>query len=184
MKLFASAVALIATVLVMSVGVVRPAAAQTAPSVAVVDIQVILRDSLAAKAIRSQMKGHLLKFQKWGKGREDKIRRETQDLLKQRTVLAQSAFAKRQKALRKKMADFRVQVRRREQKLRQAGGKAQRQLRKVLIAAVSDVARKQGVSMVFPKAGLLYSGSTKDLTQQLLARLNTKLPTVKVVLPK
>lgn len=184
MKSFTSAVAFVATMFMTSVAMVPPAAAQTGPSVAVVNIQVILRDSLAAKAIRSQMKAHLLKFQRWGKGREDKIRKETQNLLKQRTILAQGAFARRQKALRKKMADFRVEVRRREQKLRQAGGRAQRKLRKMLIAAVSDVAKKEGVSMVFPRAGLLYSGNTKDITRKLLARLNAKLPTVKVILPK
>lgn len=162
----------------------RPAYSEAKSSVAVIDMIVIMRDSKAAKGMRKQMERELAAFRKWGKAEEGKFRAEGASLRKQETVLAKGVLRKRQLALQKKITDFQVQVRRREQKIRQAGAGAQQQLEKVLIAVVAEVAKQQGVGMVFPKSTMIYSGKTRDLTKQTLQKLNSKLPSIKIKVAK
>jgi len=161
-----------------------PANAESPQKIAVVDLDVIMRDSSAAKGIQEQMKGHLESFRKAVKEQEDKFRAEREDLVKQRNVLAADAFNKKQRDLEQKATDTELEFRRREQRIRQAGGNAQQELQKVLLAVVADVAKKEGVAIVMPKGALLYSGDTKDITDSALKQLNSKLPAVKVTLSK
>ncbi len=158
--------------------------AQASASIAVVDVDSVMRDSSAAKGLRTQMQKELDKFQKWGKGQENKFVKEGESLQKQQTVLAQDVLRKRQQALQKKFDDFQVEARRREQKIREAGANARQELEKMLVAVVSDVAKNKGISMVLPKNVMIYSGSAKDLTKETLAQLNKKLPSVAVKVPK
>ncbi|MDJ0948450.1 MAG: OmpH family outer membrane protein [Alphaproteobacteria bacterium] len=160
------------------------AVAQGAPTMAVVDVNVIMREASAAKGLRTQMQKQFEGFQKWGKGQEDKFRSEGEALRKQQAVLAQDVLRKRQQDLEKKVNDFQVEARKREAKIRQAGANAQRELDKVLVAVVGDVAKKAGVSMVLPKSVMIYSGDVRDITEETLAQLNKKLPKLAIKIPK
>lgn len=171
-------------VALVAAGLPGPAAAESVPSIAVVDINIIMRDSSAAKDLRDGMQQELEKFRQWGKGQEDKFRAEGEALQKQQTVLAQDALRQRQQDLQQKVADFQVEARRREQQIRQAGANAQQELDKVLVAVVSDVAKSEGLAMVLPKGVMIYSGDVRDITQQTLQQLNKKLPSLDIKVGK
>lgn len=176
--------ALVALLACATIAAFAPARAESPQKIAVVDLDVIMRDSSAAKGIQDQMKDHLEDFRKAVKEQEDKFRAEREDLVKQRNVLSPDAFNNKQRELEQKATDTELEFRRREQRIRQAGGNAQQELQKVLLAVVADVAKKEGVAIVMPKGALLYAGDTKDITKSALQQLNSKLPAVKVTLPK
>ena len=167
--------------LALASALVTPAAAQPVESIAVVDLAKIMRDSKAAKSLQSQMKKHQEDFRASFKKQETSFRSQTEKLVKQRSVLSAEDFKKRQLALRKKIADAEIKFRKREQKIRQAGAKAQQELNQALQGIVAEAAKEEKVSLVVPKNMLLYSsGNTKDLTGKTLAALDKKLPKLTV----
>jgi len=162
-----------------------PVSAQNNESIAVVDLAVIMRDSKAAKSIQSQMKKHMADFRASFKKQEKSFRAQTEKLVKQRNVLSAEDFKKRQLSLRKKIGEAELKFRKREQKIRTAGAKAQQKLNKALQAVVAEAAKAKNASLVVPKNMLLYSsGNTTDLTKETLAKLDSKLPSLKVAVAK
>lgn len=157
---------------------------QAAQKIAVVDVNIVMRDSSAASGLRAQIKNELDKFRKWGKSREDKYIKEGEALQKQQSVLAQDVLRERQRGLQKKVAAFQVEARNREQKIRRAGATAQQELDKLLVAVVSDVAKKQGLTLVLPRNVLIYSGAVQDVTKETVAQLNKKMPKLGLKVPK
>lgn len=185
MKSLPSLAAFLLVALIGSVAVTVARAADPVPNLAVVDVGKIMRESSAAKDMRKQMQSHLQDFRKWGKSQEDQFRGESEQLRKQQSVLAQDTFQQRQTALQKKVGAFQVEVRKREQAIRQAGANAQQELEKMLVSVVSEVAKKEDVNLVLPKESLLYAaGNTKDITDETLKLLNKKLPSIKLSIPK
>lgn len=181
LSFFLTLVSLVALVSLAGSGV---ALGQAASKIAVVDVNVVMRDSSAAKGLRVQIKSELDKFRAWGKSREDKYIKEGEALQKQQSVLAQDVLRKRQRGLQKKVAEFQVEARNREQKIRRAGQTAQQELDKLLIAVVSDVAKKQGLTLVLPRNVLIYSGAVKDVTKETVDQLNKKMPKLSLKVPK
>lgn len=168
--------ALTCTVVVALAGTVR-----AEPSaIAVIDTSIIMRDSAAAKSIKAQVDQQVKSFQQWGKTNQDKLEAEGAALEKQRTVLSRDQLAQKETDLRKKFSDFQQDARQRDRKIQQAATNAQQELIKMLNVVVSDIAKKQSISLVLPKEATVYTGSTKDITDETLRALNAKLPSVKL----
>ena len=151
-----------------------------AQSIGVVDMEMIWNKASASKSIKAQVDKELKSFQKWVTARRNKLQQEGQKFQQQRPALNAQQAAQREGQLNKMLSDFQLQGQQRERQIQQAHSVAERRMRKMLVAIVSDIAKKQKISIVFPKGATIYSGATKDITKETLAALNKKLPTVKV----
>ena len=149
-------------------------------SIGIVDMEMIWNKATAAKSIRTQVDKELKAIQKWAAARRNKLQQEGQKYQQQRPALNAQQAAQREGQLNKMLSDFQQQGQQRERQIQQAHSVAERRMRKMLVTIVSDIAKKQKISIVFPKSATIYSGVTKDLTKEALAALNKKLPTVKV----
>ena len=67
------------------------------PSIAVLDIQRILRESLAAKSVRPQADKIRGKYQKEVRNQESQLRKAEQDLARQRAILSPEAYAQKRR---------------------------------------------------------------------------------------
>lgn len=154
------------------------------PVVAIVDIQLVMQNSEAAKGIRTQIEKVRTSYQQTVHGKEEELRKLDQDLEQQRSILAPDAYQQRQRDFQQKVADAQKDVQDRRQKLETAFGKAMQQVQDALVQIVDQIAKEQAITLVLPKASVIHSADDMDITQEVLKRLNSRLPSVSVAIPK
>src|SRR5208282_4645830 len=151
-----------------------------APVIAVVDIQAIMQTAEAPKAIQAQAQKAQAGFEQGVKGKDDEFKKLDQDLQAQRSVLAPEAFQQRQREFDQKVADARREIQERRGKLKAAFDNAFQQVESAIIQIVDQMAKESGTTLVLPKGGAIYAQAELDITQEVVKRLNAKLPSVAV----
>ena len=161
----------------------RPALAQTAQVplvVAVLDVNFILRESSAAKAVRDQVDKQRDAYQADLVQQENALRETDKQLAQQRATLSQEEFAKQRNELNQKIDLLRQESDKRKQQLEKAFNTGMQQVTKALEGVLADIAKQRGLTLVLNKAMVPLSANNLDITQEALKALNAKLPTVAV----
>jgi len=151
------------------------------PSVAVMDVQGILRESAAVKSIRPQARKLRTSFQEDVRRQQDELRKAEQALAQQRSILSPEAFASKRRKFETRARQAQKDVQARKQTLEKAFGEAMAEVRRALIVVAQKLAKEHKINIVLPKSVVFLSLKNLDLSKQALVRLNTKLPFVKVV---
>lgn len=160
-----------------------PAAAQEAlpPAVAaVIDYQRVLREAKAAKGIRDQVETRRKLYQDQIAKEEQKLNAADKELAKQRAVLSADAFKEKRDEFQKKVTTVQRMVQERRRTLDQVSAAALNQVRNAIIEIVSDLSSEREFNIVLPSSTVLLFSPKVDLTQEVIARLDGKLPSVKV----
>lgn len=173
-----------------------PAGAQTAPAaappasgkfapavIAVVDIQKILAESLAAKNVRDQLATRRETYQRQVTADEQKLREAEQNLIKERASLKPEEFAKKRQAFEEQVKKVQQSVQERARILDTAFNKALGTIRQNLGQIVAEAAEAKGATVVLDKGQVVVVESSLDLTAGVLETLNKKLPKLAVDLP-
>jgi outer membrane protein len=162
-----------------------PAHAQTPPMVlAIVDMQVIQRDSKAAAGARAALAKQAKAFQAEITKQEDALKNEQQQLEQARASMTADDFRKKSEAFQQKVNAARQSAANRRQQLQQMEQNAMDQVQTALTAAVSDIAKTRNISLVLVKGLVLYNLPAFDITPEVLQKLDAKLPTVKLTAAK
>jgi len=151
-----------------------------APIVAVVDVQKILEQSLAAKSVQKQLETRRSKFQSEIEGEENGLRQAEQELSKSRDQLAADIYADREQQLRQRFLVVERHVQARRKVLDQAFTDSMNAVRTALEDIVGALAKERGVNLVLVKQPVLWVDPPLDITDEVLARLNAKLPEVAI----
>jgi outer membrane protein len=154
------------------------------PTVAIVDINQIMQSSEAAKSIKTQLDKARTGFQQTVQSKNEEFRKLEDDLQRQREVLSPEAFQQKQKEFQQKVADAQRETQDRRNKSEEALGKAQLQVETALNQIVDQIAKEQSITLVLPRQAVLHYEQEMDITAEVLKRLNAKLPSVSLVLPK
>ena len=164
---------------------VGPAYAQKMPPAvaAVIDYQRITREAAAFKNAREQLDKYRAGLQGEVANDEEKLRNEEQELVRQRTVLAPEAFEQRRRDFEKKVMELQRSAQERSRSFEQVYNNVSGDIRKVLAGIVADIGKERGFNIVFDRAMLSYRAENLDITDEVLKRLDQKLPTVKIQLP-
>jgi outer membrane protein len=152
-------------------------------SIGVIDIQKVLRSSVAARSIRPQMEKLKADFQKRFKTSEAELLKAKQDLERERAILPEG-FAERRKAFERRVSDTQRQVQTVNRMLDRSLANAMRQVHKNLREITKDLAKERSLQFVVPKRVMIFYEKRFDITQEVSRRLNKRLPKVRVVLPK
>jgi len=161
-----------------------PGATAKAPIIVVVDVQKILQDSTASKGIQTAVESQRDTYQKEISALEDKLRNGEAELRKQQTVLSPDAFANKRRDFEKQVADVQRTVQNRKRALDTALNEAMGQVQKNMVEIIADVARAQSANLVLARHQVVLVDTQLDVTDVVLERLNKKLPTVAVSIPK
>jgi outer membrane protein len=151
--------------------------------IAVININFIFRNGLAFKSIRDQ----ILKFRETFQGEiqkeEEALRKANQELARQRSILSAEAFAEKRRQFEQSVADVQRLVQSRKLNLDKVNSGAIGQVEKALNEIVTAMATEQNISLILRQEQVVLSGPELQITQQVLDRLNAKMPTVKVAQP-
>lgn len=148
--------------------------------IAVVNIQQILRESDAAKSVRTQLDNKQKEFQTEISKKEESLQKEDQALAKQRNVLAKDAFEAKVAEFRKKATEVQKEVQSKKAMLDGAFERALADIQKVVTDIIGDMSKEKGFVVALPTSQILYADTKLDITSEVLSTLNKKLSKVDV----
>lgn len=151
-------------------------------SIAIVDLNLILTDSKAAKNATKQ-------FEEIQKNIEDeiiasdkKMLEERNKLIEQQSVIAPEAFELKATDYEKKLQNYQVE---KQNKLRNLEGvlqKARNEILENVKPILEELSKEFGVTVILEKNSVLLSATNMDLTDNVIKKLNKELPKIKVSL--
>ena len=164
---------------VLSIGASSFATAQDRPpSIGIVDVQKILRDSQASKSLRPQIEKRRKDYQTSVRKRETELRKASQELQRQRAILSPQAFVKRRNAYEEKARKAQIDFQQRKRRLDNAYGAAMRVIQKSMVVAAAKIAEERNFDIVLPKSLVLLADQKLDITGEVLRRIDKTLPSV------
>ena len=176
-------VVLIASMLSASPIAIAQDKASTSVRFAVINLQKILREAAATKTIRPQIaklkKSYEGRFKKLGQ----ELRANDQDLQKQRSILSPEAYASKRKAFKNRINSLQRDVQAVQRLLDRAGRNAMGKVHRAFDEVRREIAKEKSLQLILPRSGLLHVDPRYDITNEVLKRLNKKLPSVKVSMP-
>ncbi len=158
------------------------ALAQKLPAavVAVIDYQRILRDATAARSIRDQIEARRKAYQAEISEQEERLHEADKAVARQRSVLTAEAFAQKRREYEQEVAQVQKMVQERRRELDSVSAAALNEVKTALIEVVTNLADERGFNLVLPSSDVLFFARRIDLTDQVLAELNERLPKVQV----
>ncbi len=160
-----------------------PAQAQqqlAAPIVVVIDVQRILRESLAAKSVRGQLEDRRTTLRDEFAGLENELRAAEQALARQQTVLSEEAFRDKRQAYERRVGEAQQKFETSRRALDQAFQQALREIQVGMLQVGEGLATEMNADLVLPKSQIIFVNQDLDITDHVLKRLNEQLPSVTV----
>jgi len=154
-----------------------------APIIAIVDVQRILQESSASKSVQKQLEAQRQKFQTEIGKEENSLRQAEQELANQRSQLAAPAYSEKEQQLRQRFSTVENHVSARRKLLDQSYTEAMAAVKNALLDVVSSVAHEQGVNLVIVKQQALWTDQPLDITDEVLKRLDQKMPNIVIATP-
>jgi Skp family chaperone for outer membrane proteins len=158
--------------------------ASLANDIAVVNVQQVLQESVAMQKVQEQVKVKRKSFQDEVVKKEESLRGEEKKLLEQRSLLAKEAFEEKAKELQTKVNDVNRTLQEKRIKYDTLYNQAVDEVQVAVNSIVGELAKEKNFKIALPKNAVLYSVSELDITKDVVTRLNTNLPKVKVDLNK
>ena len=150
------------------------------PIIGVVDVQEVLRDSVAATGVRAAAEARAKTLEaELNREREDLKGRE-QQLRQQQTILAPDAFDKKRQELERYVAELRRKHEGQRVQMNQVFNEAMDQLREEIRKAVVMVMEKRGIAMTLPRSAVLVFDERMNLTQDVVDTVNKRVPKIAV----
>jgi len=154
------------------------AAGAKTPVFAIIDIQRILRESMAVHALSKAMQGQRTKAQAELRAKEKNLRAADQELARQRTILSSEVFGQKRKELEQQVAALQREVKQRRREFDRDFSAGMAVVQKELAAVARDIAKERGLDLILSKATVVIVKPEFDLSKEALERLNAKLPKI------
>ncbi len=153
-------------------------AAPMQAKVVVVDIQKVLEGSSAAKDLKTQLEAKRTEYQKQISAKEDALKKQEAELAKQKTVLSAADLEKKKKSFVDEVEKVRKDVQTKRLSLDNAYKKAVTDIQATVQKIIEEMATAQGFNLAIPTSQLIYAQKDMDITKDVAAKLNQRLPKV------
>ena len=165
----------------------RPAAPSggpiATPVIGIVDMALIQEQATAMRSIKEQMQKEEVGLKGELEKREKELRTADQDLQQQRTLLSADAFAERRRNFEQQVGESQRYMAARKRQLDTGFGEGMRQVDAALNAVLREIAAERGFTLILARQSTLLAANTLDITEDVKARLDKRLPRVAIKLP-
>lgn len=185
--LFAALVAagLLAAAPAMAAETSAPAAAKSV-SFGIMDMEGVLKKSTAGADILATVDAKRKEYEGLIAKEEAGLKKEKEDIVKQRDKMTEVEFENKRKAFEQKAADAFKKVQERKQTLDYAINTSMVKLREEALKVTAEIARARGLDAVFSDDSVILAETGYDISDEVLKTLNKdvkKIP-VSFTLPK
>jgi outer membrane protein len=147
---------------------------------AVLDIERVRLDAVAVRDIRSKLGSYLDVYRADTQKEEQEIRTAQDELAGKRAILSPDAYADERKKLEDRLAEAQGRVQRRRQALERVNVEAMEQVKQSLETIVSEIAAERQLTLIIRKDQAVFATPGIDITDEVLKRLDQRLPTVQI----
>ncbi|WP_417515179.1 OmpH family outer membrane protein [Minwuia sp.] len=177
---------LLSAIAILTVSVQTAALAQANPPavIAVMDSQRILRDAKAGQSVAKQIKGFIDGFQGVLKREEESLRKRQQELRKQSAILAPEALEQRRLELQKNFNDAQRMVQDRRIAIDKSRQQALEVIKAQILEIIEELQKERKFNLVLDRSSYSWVSPELDITQEIVRRLDKRLPSVKVSRPE
>jgi outer membrane protein len=177
-----------AATLVVATAVLVPFAARAqqglpaAPSILVVDVPLVMRESKVGKSIGQQLTQQQSVYQKEISAQERDLQNAGNDLKRQEQILARDAYEQRARELQQRADELQRSVGGKREVLQRAEGNAGNEVLKTVFAIVHDIAGERRATHVLVRSPqiIAYVDPAYDITDEVLRRLDQRMPALAV----
>ena len=152
------------------------------PKIAIVDMQVIMRESLSAKSLRKQIDAVARKEQAILAEEEKGLRARDAELQQQRALLTPEVFAQRQKELQADVSRLQRRSRNLRRTLDEAFQRTNNEIQRYLLVELRKLSDELDLNLIIPRSQIVLAVDDYDITKPALERLNKRLPSVQLKL--
>ena len=149
-------------------------------NMAVIDTEVIRRNSRAFKDIGAQIAKYRKAIQADIQKEEEALRSANEELARKRAILAPETFAEERRQFEERLLQVQRTVQKRKKGLERVGFEALKKVEAVLNKIITEVAKKQSLGLILRKNQTVLVAKELDITPYVLKRLDTALPALKV----
>lgn len=174
---------IIAATVCVAFSVVPVSAQGASGGIAVVDMQRIFRDSAASKSIQAQLEKYRVAAQQETTKEENDLRKVEQELVQQRALISPESFAERRRQFEQRVNNLQRDDQNRKREFDKVQASAIRTVETSLRDIIGQLVTEQKLILVLPKSQTIFLAPELEITDEVIKRLNAKLPSVKVSAP-
>ena len=158
------------------------AQAQALPEsrIAVLNYQLIQKNSTAMVDIQTQIETRRKTYQEEISQQEKDLRADDQELVRQRTVLSAEVFPLKRREFEAKVAQVQRQVQDRKRELDRAFEYGMNQVQLVINEIILELSREKNFNLVLSRQQIIFVDDNLNISQDIIRILNERLPLVQV----
>lgn len=151
--------------------------------IAVLDVERVRRNSAAVNSIRTQLDVYLESYRTDAQKEEQALRDAQDGLAAKRENLPPEAYAAERKKLEDRLVGAQERVQRRRDALERVNADAMEQVKTALETIVTEIAAERNLNLILRKDMVVFTAPAFEITEDVLRRLDQRLPTVKIADP-
>lgn len=171
-----------------------PAAAAPAPApqarsgglppviIALFDKEALFRESAAGKDFRKQLEELRNKFQGDLAHQQEELKKKDADLRNRQALLSAEAFEAERKKFEAEVQTAQSKFEERNREIQGAIATAEQEIFKATTPILGEIMRQKGATLLLDKAAALISANDFDITSEVVKKLDTQLPKIKLEL--
>ena len=147
---------------------------KAAVSIAIIDINGVLEQSIAIKKIRGIIDEENQKFLASTEEEQQSLRSKELELEAQRDILSEAEFNLRLKKFQDRVAVLQQKLQLQRREFDASLQQANEQLRKLLYQIITDITKENGYTLVIQKQNIVLYDLSIDISDEALSRLNER----------
>ena len=151
---------------------------ERAPLIGIIDIQAVLRESVAVQSLSQKIGAQREAFQSAMQEREEALRAADLDLAQRRASLTPEDYAEEREALEEQGRELQREAQERRRSLDLLFSRGMSQVQRVLVQISQDIAQENALDLVLAKTTVIIVRPEFDFTDEALQRLNAQLTDV------
>ncbi len=148
------------------------------PVLAIIDVQRVLRESIAVKLLSREIEERKRQYQGELRKKEAALRKADQELARQRSILSAGVYAQKRGELEQKVATHQREARKRKRGLEQLFASGMTKVRNELTKIAKEIAEERGLDLILSKATVVIVKPKFEITKDAVIQLNARLPEV------
>ena len=148
--------------------------------VAVIDYQRLLRESEAARSIRAQVEDQRRAYEAEVEAERRRLAEADKALNARKDELPPDVYRQRRRAFEADVAEVQRLVQERRRQLDGASSAAFQRIRDTVVQIIDALSDRYRFNLVLPRSDVLVFAPEIDLTGEVMAELNERLPRVRI----
>lgn len=149
-------------------------------SIAVIDLQALMRDSDAADSIRKQVDAKRATYQKEIEQLEGGLKDKEEALKKAQGEIGEKEFVEKRRAFERDVVEAQREIREKRSVLERAFAEAMAKLRGEALKVIADVAGTRKIDVVLTRQQVVIVDSKIDITEPVIEQLNDAVTKISV----